>query len=289
MTTLLRGKPVADRITDELRHRLEVLQTTGAGRLPQLAVILVGDDEASHVYVGRKQRMAQRVGMHARLIHLPPHTQEDALLAEIDALNHDPAVDAILIQLPLPRHIDTQRVLCHVRPDKDVDGFHPISLGKLMAGTPPVALPCTPSGILVMLDAYDIPIAGKDAVVVGRSTIVGKPLAQLLLQRDATVTLAHSRTRDLPAITRQADLLFVAVGRPGLVDDRGVKPGATVVDVGINRLEDGHLTGDVDFEAAAPVAGAITPVPGGVGPMTIAMLMKNTFALYEQHVRNNHA
>lgn len=252
---------------------------------PCLVVILVGGDPASQVYTARKTKVARELGLRSERLAFPADIAQDVLLAEIARLNADPGVHGILIQLPLPPTLDTQRVLAAVDPAKDVDGFHPLNLGRLLAGHPPVALPCTPHGMMTLLRAYDIPMAGRHAVVVGRSTIVGKPMALLLLQEHATVTIAHSKTRDLPAVCRQADILVAAVGVPGLIGAEAVKPGAVVLDVGINRLADGRLVGDVDYEAVAPLAGGITPVPGGVGPMTIATLMANTLALYREQTR----
>ena len=277
----LDGKAVAATTRDTLQQALQTLRQQGQ-RLPKLVVIRVGEDPASTVYTARKARVAQEIGMVSELQIHPKTLPEADLLAHIEALNQDPAVDAILVQLPLPGHMAVERVLSAVDPAKDVDGFHPENLGRLMAGDLPPALPCTPSGIITLLKAYDIPIAGQHAVVIGRSTIVGKPVSLLLLAENATVSMCHSRTRDLAAVTQQADILISAVGRPGLVTALMVKPGAVVVDVGINRLKSGKLTGDVDFEAVAPKTSFITPVPGGVGPMTIAMLMANTLALYHQ-------
>ena len=245
------------------------------GRAPGLATVLVGEDAASEVYVRSKRKAAAEAGIADIHLSLPADTPEAALLDHIRGLNADAAVDGILVQLPLPAHIRTARVLETIDPAKDVDGFHVINAGRLMTGQPGL-VPCTPLGCMKLIEAAGIATAGAHAVVLGRSNIVGKPVAQLLLAADATVTQAHSRTRDLPAIARAADILVAAVGRPEMVRGDWVKPGATVIDVGINRLPDGRLVGDVAFAEAAPHAAAITPVPGGVGPMTIACLLSNT-------------
>ena len=253
------------------------------GRAPGLRVVLVGAHPASESYVRAKERAAREAGFDAETIRRPATTTTAEILALVAALNADDAVDGILVQLPLPDAVDTPAVVRAVDPAKDVDGFHPVNVGKLWLGEPALA-PCTPAGIVEMLRRADVPTAGAHAVVIGRSDIVGKPMAGLLLGRglDATVTVCHSRTRDLPALTRQADILVAAIGRAGFVTADMVRPEAVVVDVGINRVDDAsrpsgyRLTGDVDFDAVEPVAGAITPVPGGVGPMTIAMLLANT-------------
>jgi methylenetetrahydrofolate dehydrogenase (NADP+)/methenyltetrahydrofolate cyclohydrolase len=244
------------------------------GRAPGLTVVLVGEDPASAVYVRNKGRATREAGMAGDERRLPADTDTATLLALVAELNADPAVDGILVQLPLPRHVDTQAVLQAIDPDKDVDGFHPVNAGRLMTGLPGF-VPCTPLGCVMLLKSVHPQLAGLDAVVVGRSNIVGKPMAQLLLAESCTVTVAHSRTRDLAARVRAADIVVAAVGIPGLIKGNWIKPGATVIDVGINRTESG-LVGDVDFASAAEVAGAITPVPGGVGPMTIACLLSNT-------------
>ena len=266
--TLLDGKALAARVRAEVAVQVEAL-----GAPVGLATVLVGGDPASAIYVRRKHEACQEVGIEAFDHHLPAETSEADLLALVARLNADPRVNGILVQLPLPDHIDEGRVLRAVAPIKDVDGFHPQSAGQLYLGEP-TFVPATPSGVMELLAAYDVPVAGAHAVVVGRSAIVGKPAAHLLLQANATVTICHSRTRDLAAITRQADILVAAVGRPGVITADMVKPGATVIDVGINRTASG-LVGDVDPGVAA-VAGLLTPVPGGVGPMTIALLLRNT-------------
>ncbi|ODU18733.1 MAG: bifunctional methylenetetrahydrofolate dehydrogenase/methenyltetrahydrofolate cyclohydrolase [Sphingomonas sp. SCN 67-18] len=248
--------------------------TAKAGRAPGLAVVLVGDDPASQVYVRSKGKATAAAGMAGFEHRLPADVGQDALLDLVRALNADEAVDGILVQLPLPRHIDENAVIAAIDPDKDVDGFHPVNAGRLASGLDGF-VPCTPLGCLMLLRDRLGDLAGRDAVVIGRSNIVGKPMAQLLLKDSCTVTVAHSRTHDLPALVRRADIVVAAVGRPEMVKGDWLKPGATVIDVGINRVE-GGLVGDVDFADAATVAGAITPVPGGVGPMTIAVLLRNT-------------
>ena len=266
--TVMDGKALAARVRAEVAVQVEAL-----GAPAGLATVLVGGDPASAIYVRRKHEACQEVGIETFDHHLPAETSEADLLALVARLNADSRVNGILVQLPLPDHIDEGRVLRAVAPIKDVDGFHPQSAGQLYLGEP-TFVPATPSGVLELLAAYDVPIASAHAVVVGRSAIVGKPAAHLLLQANATVTICHSRTRDLAAITRQADILVAAVGRPAVITTDMVKPGATVIDVGINRTETG-IVGDVDPGVAA-VAGLLTPVPGGVGPMTIALLLRNT-------------
>lgn len=253
----------------------DVARLRERGLVPGLAVVLVGDDPASHTYVRAKAKACREVGIHSEVHHLPVDTPEAVLLETVRRLNERDDIHGILVQLPLPAHIRPKAVIDAVRPDKDVDGFHPLNVGNLAIGDR-CLVPCTPRGILEMVKRAGLEVAGKRAVVIGRSNIVGKPMAQLLLREDATVTVCHSKTPDLPAVAREADLLVVAIGRPAYVDDRFVKPGAVVIDVGINRLADGRLVGDVDFAKVQHVAGYLTPVPGGVGPMTIAMLLKNT-------------
>lgn len=253
----------------------DVARLRERGLVPGLAVVLVGDDPASHTYVRAKAKACREVGIHSEVHHLPVDTPEAVLLETVRRLNERRDIHGILVQLPLPAHIRPKAVIDAVRPDKDVDGFHPLNVGNLAIGDR-CLVPCTPRGILEMVKRAGLEVAGKRAVVIGRSNIVGKPMAQLLLREDATVTVCHSKTPNLPAVAREADLLVVAIGRPAYVDDRFVKPGAVVIDVGINRLADGRLVGDVDFAKVQHVAGYLTPVPGGVGPMTIAMLLKNT-------------
>ncbi|MCS7031910.1 MAG: bifunctional methylenetetrahydrofolate dehydrogenase/methenyltetrahydrofolate cyclohydrolase FolD [Gloeomargarita sp. SKYG116] len=276
---LLDGKTLAQHIKTQLQTWLaETIPQVG--RPPGLAVIWVGDNPASAAYVGQKQKACAQVGIATCGGHFPADTTQTELTALIEQLNQDERVDGILVQLPLPEHLDSAKLLHLIDPDKDVDGLHPVNLGKLVRGEPGLQS-CTPAGVMRLLRHYQIPLAGQRAVVVGRSTLVGKPLGLLLLAADATVTLAHSRTVDLPELTRQADILVSAVGRVGLITAAMVKPGAVVVDVGINRTEKG-LVGDVDFAAVQPVASWLTPVPGGVGPMTVAQLLINTVQSYAQ-------
>ncbi len=269
---IIDGKALAARIRGEVKEKVARLAQRGVR--PGLAVILAGDDPASKVYVRNKIRACEETGVHSLFMECPSSVKEEELLARIRALNADRSVHGILVQLPLPKHIDAERVLEAVSPEKDVDGFHLHNLGALVAGRPGV-VPCTPAGVMRLIEHAGVQLAGKHAVVIGRSNIVGKPQALLLLAQHATVTVCHSRTADLGAVTRQADVLVAAVGRANLVTAAMVKPGACVIDVGVNRLPDGKLAGDVDFQSVQPVAGAITPVPGGVGPMTIAMLLEN--------------
>ncbi|MEY8751500.1 bifunctional methylenetetrahydrofolate dehydrogenase/methenyltetrahydrofolate cyclohydrolase FolD [Alkalicoccobacillus gibsonii] len=270
---LMNGKELAASKQAEMKERVQAL--TEQGIVPGLAVILVGDNQASQTYVRSKQRSCEKAGIHSELRHLSEETTEEELLNHIRELNEDPTIDGILVQLPLPKQISEQAVIEAISPTKDVDGFHPISIGKMMTGEK-TFLPCTPHGIIELLKASNVDIAGKHAVVVGRSNIVGKPVGQLLLNEHATVTYCHSRTPDLNAITKQADILVVAVGIAKLIKKEDVKPGAVVIDVGMNRDENGKLCGDVDFADVEEVASHLTPVPGGVGPMTITMLLENT-------------
>ena len=268
--TLIDGKAVAAGLRRDIAARAATLPFR-----PGLRVVRVGEDPASGVYVRNKDKAAREAGFDSATIQLPETVTEAALLAEVARLNEDPAVDGILVQLPLPRHIDTGRVIAAVSPAKDVDGFHPLNAGRLASGQPGL-VPCTPKGVMHLLRAAGCSLPGARALVVGRSGIVGRPMAQLLLSADCTVTIAHSRTRDLAVECRRAEILVAAVGRPQMVRGDWVAEGATVIDVGINRLPDGKLVGDVDFAGAALRAEAITPVPGGVGPMTIACLLENT-------------
>jgi methylenetetrahydrofolate dehydrogenase (NADP+)/methenyltetrahydrofolate cyclohydrolase len=269
---ILDGKSLAARLRSEMKLRVDALVQRGAR--PGLAVVLAGDDAASRVYVRNKTLAAAEIGVHSELHEFGQEIGESALLQKVSSLNRDPAVHGILVQLPLPKHIDVARVLEAVAPAKDVDGFHEANLGALLAGRPGV-VPCTPLGVMRLIEHAGVPLAGRHAVVIGRSNIVGKPVALLLLQKDATVTICHSKTPEIESVTKQADILVAAVGRPKLVKAAMVKPGACVIDVGVNRLPDGKLAGDVDFDAVKEVAGWLTPVPGGVGPMTIAMLLEN--------------
>lgn len=279
MGQIIDGKALSAAIKDEVRAEVPALERQ-YGRKPCLCVIIVGENPASQVYVRNKVKAAEYVGIDSQMIELPVETSEEALLSRIAALNADPLVDGILVQLPLPRHIDEEKVIDAIAREKDVDGFHPGNVAGLWLGKDCI-VPCTPAGILRLIDSTGVSLSGKQAVVVGRSNIVGKPVAKLLLDRNATVTVAHSRTADLGAVTRQADVLVVAVGRAGLITGDMVKPGAVVIDVGMNRNAEGKLCGDVDFASCEPVAGWITPVPGGVGPMTIAMLMVNTLHCFQ--------
>jgi methylenetetrahydrofolate dehydrogenase (NADP+)/methenyltetrahydrofolate cyclohydrolase len=283
--SVIDGKAAAADIRARVAARVPAF-TAAAGRRPGLAVVLVGEDPASQVYVRSKGKATREAGMESFEHRLSADTSQDDLLALVARLNADDAVDGILVQLPLPRHINEQAVLAAIDPDKDVDGFHVVNAGRLAVGLPAL-VPCTPFGCLHLLKQQLGSLSGLDAVVIGRSNIVGKPMAQLLLAENCTVTIAHSRTRDLPDVVRRADIVVAAVGRPEMVKGDWLKPGATVIDVGINRLPGeggkGRLVGDVDFASASEVAGAITPVPGGVGPMTIAMLLRNT--LVAAHAR----
>jgi methylenetetrahydrofolate dehydrogenase (NADP+)/methenyltetrahydrofolate cyclohydrolase len=270
---LIDGKAFATGLRARIAERVPAFRQA-TGRAPGLAVVLVGEDPASAVYVRSKGKMTREAGMESFEHRLPADTDQAALVALVDQLNADPAVDGILVQLPLPAHLDADEVLLRIDPDKDVDGFHPVNAGRLATGLPGF-VPCTPLGCLMLLEDRLGDLSGLDAVVVGRSNIVGKPMAALLTAKSCTVTVAHSRTRNLPHYLQHADIVVAAVGRAHFVKGEWLKPGATVIDVGINRTENG-LTGDVDFDSAASVAGAITPVPGGVGPMTIAVLLRNT-------------
>ncbi len=283
MSERMDGKALAAKIKKEIALCAEKRAAEGKAR-PCLAVILVGEDPASAVYVRNKEKDCVECGIESRPYKLPADYGEEALLSLIDRLNDDPAVHGILVQLPLPKRYDQRRVIERISPDKDVDAFHPVNVGRMTIGEKGF-LPCTPAGILELLDEYGIDPAGKNCVVVGRSNIVGKPMALLLLRRNGTVTVAHSKTRDLADITRRADILVSAVGKAGFIRADMVKPGAVIVDVGMNRNEEGKLCGDVDFAACEPLASYITPVPGGVGPMTRAILMKNT--LYAAELKEN--
>jgi methylenetetrahydrofolate dehydrogenase (NADP+)/methenyltetrahydrofolate cyclohydrolase len=275
---IIDGKAISQAVKDEVKAEVAGIVSRGE-RVPCLCVIIVGDNPASQVYVRNKIKAAAYTGMESKLVELPAAVSEDELLSQISVLNEDSAVDGILVQLPLPKHIDEEKVIDAISAEKDVDGFHPSNVVGLWLGKDCI-VPCTPAGVMRLLDSIEYDLRGKNAVVVGRSNIVGKPVAKLLLDRNATVTIAHSRTADLGAVCRQADVLVVAVGKAGLITADMVKPGAVVIDVGMNRNAEGKLCGDVDFASCAPVAGWITPVPGGVGPMTIAMLMKNTLRCY---------
>ena len=282
---ILDGKQLSQELKDEMRQEVDALAQK-YGRRPCLMVVIVGNNPASQSYVRGKIKATEYVGFEGSLVSLPEDVTEDALIAEIERLNQNELVDGILVQLPLPKHISEDRVIASISPEKDVDGFHATNVARLWLNQPCI-VPCTPKGVIVMLDRAGIEITGKNAVVVGRSNIVGKPVAKLLLDRNATVTIAHSRTKNLKEVCRQADILVAAVGRPQMLTADYIKPGAAVIDVGINRLEDGRLVGDVDFEGAKAIAGAIAPVPGGVGPMTISMLMRNTIECFLRRMNNN--
>lgn len=274
MAILLDGKKCADHIQKEIQEHCK----KAAPKQPGLAVILIGDDPASQVYVHHKIKMSKGVGFYSQIHRLSPDISEAKVLSLIEKLNDDPAIHGILLQLPLPKHLDPHKMMLNLNPDKDVDGFHPLNLGKLMTDAP-TFIPCTPKGILRLLKEYKIPISGKKVVIVGRSLIVGKPLAHLFLKENATVTICHSKTMDIPHETRQADILVSAVGKPHWIHKDDIKPGATIIDVGINRIQK-KLVGDIDFERVSAIAHHITPVPGGVGPMTVAMLLENTWLAF---------
>jgi methylenetetrahydrofolate dehydrogenase (NADP+)/methenyltetrahydrofolate cyclohydrolase len=281
--TLLKGRPVAKTITEEVARDVSVLKQTGI--VPGLTVVLVGDDPASRVYVGNKEKACRTAGVESNTIHLPGTSSQQDLLRVVGELNSNGAIHGILVQLPLPAGIDENAIICAIDPKKDVDGFTPQNLGKLMLGHP-YTVACTPAGIVEMLDHYEVPVEGSDVAIIGRSNIVGKPLGALLMQkskgRNCTVTICHSRTKDIGRFTRDADIVVTAMGSPGFLKADMVRPGCVVVDVGMNRVEDPsspkgyRLVGDADFDALAEVASFITPVPGGVGPLTVAMLLRNT-------------
>ncbi len=278
---LLDGKAIAADLRNSIKTEVEAITTSGQ-RPPGLAVILVGDNPASQVYVRNKQKACEEVGFLSELIRLDPDTSQEHLLSLIDDLNHREEIDGILVQLPLPEQIDEETVIERILPTKDVDGFHPYNMGRLVLRMP-LLRPCTPKGIMTLLERTGVELAGKDAVIIGQSNIVGRPMALELLMARCTITVCHSKTKDLEDKIRGADILVAAVGRPNFVQGSWVKPGAVVIDVGINRLDNGKLCGDVDFEAVREVADWITPVPGGVGPMTIATLLENTLQAAKLH------
>lgn len=272
---IIDGQALAEKVRSELREEIAMLKAKGI--VPGLATVLVGDNPASKVYVRNKNRASKDIGIYSEQITLPETAPQEEVEGLVRRLNADPKFDGILVQLPLPRQLDSEGVLDAISLEKDVDGFHPVNIGRLaMKNREPLFIPCTPNGVIALIDYAGTPIEGARAVVLGRSNIVGLPVSLLLLHRNATVTICHSRTKDLASVTRQADILVAAIGRARFVKADMVKEGATVIDVGVNRLEDGTLSGDVDFEAVREKAAAITPVPGGVGPMTITMLLKNT-------------
>lgn len=279
---IIDGKAISAKVKEQVKEQAQSLKNAGVE--PGLAVILVGEDKASQTYVASKEKACQAANIKSIMHRLSENTSESELLALINILNLDDSVDGILVQLPLPKHIDTDKILKAIRADKDVDGFHALNVGKLVSGLDGF-VPCTPLGVMVMLAEHGVDLNGINAVVIGRSNIVGKPMANLLLNANATVTITHSRTKNLTQICAQADLLVAAIGKPNFVTADMVKQGAIVIDVGINRLDDGKLVGDVDFEAVASKCSLITPVPGGVGPMTIAMLLSNTITSAKERAK----
>lgn len=279
MAHIIDGKAISAQVRAEIAEKTRAL-TERTGILPGLAVVIVGDDPASQVYVRNKHRACEQVGFYSEVHELPADTTQETLEELVDRLNADQRIHGILVQLPLPRHLDEGRILLRIRPEKDVDAFHPFNVGRTMIGDP-TFLPCTPAGIMELLRRSGISCDGKECVVVGRSNIVGKPMAMLLLAANGTVTVCHSHTRNLAEVTRRADILVAAIGRADFFTADMIKPGAVVIDVGMNRRADGKLTGDVDFTSVEPLVSAITPVPGGVGPMTITMLLQNTLRAAE--------
>lgn len=280
MAIILDGKALRDKILQDLKVKIDSYE-----KKPSLAVILVGNNPASQIYVNNKHKIAQKIGIKSEIINYPTDITEETLLNKIDELNNNPDIDAILVQLPLPEHISKDKVINSISADKDVDGFTPCNFGKLFSGEIPTVYPCTPKGILLMLDEYNIELDGKHAVVVGRSSIVGRPLSQMLLNRNATVTVCHSHTKNLSQITKTADILISAVGK-NIIKGEMLKSDCVVIDVGIFKDEYGKTRGDVDFETSSKIAAYISPVPGGVGPMTIASLMLNTVELFKKHRLN---
>lgn len=271
--TIINGKQISEEIREGIA--LEVQQLSKQGVRPGLAVVLVGDDPASHVYVRNKEKACHDLGFYSEVHRLPADSSQEEVLALVDKLNKQSSIHGILVQLPLPGHIQEKAVIDAIAVEKDVDGFHPVNVGNLVIGDDSL-LPCTPAGVIELIKRTGVEISGKHAVVIGRSNIVGKPVSLLLQRENATVTMCHSRTSNMPEVAKQADILVVAIGRANMIDASYVKPGAVVIDVGMNRLENGKLAGDVDFASVKEISGPITPVPGGVGPMTITMLMKNT-------------
>lgn len=279
MTIILDGKSLRNKILSELKNKLDKFE-----KKPTLVVILVGENPASKIYVNNKKKTAESLGINSIVINYPDNIEENILLTKIEELNKNSDITAILVQLPLPKHIDKSKIINAISPQKDVDGFTPYNFGRLFEGEEPFVYPCTPKGIIRLLDEYKIPLEGQHAVIVGRSNIVGKPLSQMLLNRNATVTICHSRTKNLAEITKTADILISAVGGK-IIGKNMLKSNCVVVDVGIFKDENGKTRGDIDFENVAPVASYISPVPGGVGPMTIAMLMSNTVELFEKTIK----
>lgn len=277
MTTILDGKKLRDKIIENLKAKVDTFEEK-----PTLVVILIGENPASKIYVNNKKKMAEKIGIHSEVINYPANITEAELLDKIEELNNNKKVTAILVQLPLPKHISKDNVMNKIIPSKDVDGFTPYNFGKLFSGETPTVYPCTPKGILLLLDEYNIEIEGKHVVIVGRSNIVGKPLSQMMLNKNATVTICHSHTKNLSQITKTADILVSAVGK-NIIEGEMLKTDCVIVDVGIFKDENGKTRGDVDFESASKIASFISPVPGGVGPMTIASLMLNTVELFEKN------
>lgn len=284
MTEIIDGRVLSKHYTEEMARDVEALKKNGI--TPGLAVVIVGEDDASKIYVRNKHRKAEKIGIHSVVIRLSTETTQLELLQRVELLNHDPKIDGILVQLPLPGHIDAEAVLNSISPEKDVDGFHPVNVGRLWTGRGTI-VPSTPYGIMKMLEYHHIDPAGKHAVVIGRSTIVGRPMAAMLLNANATVTIAHSQTSDLSEITQQADILIVAIGKSEFIKAKDIKKGAVVIDVGMNRNRDNKLTGDVDYNDVFDKASYITPVPGGVGPMTITMLMQQTINIARRRALND--
>ena len=285
MAEIINGKIVAQKLRGDIAEEISKFKAE-YGVTPGLAVIVVGNDPASAVYVRNKHKACLDVGIESYQIELPQETTEEELLAKIDALNSDKRVNGILVQLPLPKHIDQERVINTILPEKDVDAFHPINVGKIMIGNYSF-LPCTPAGVMELLKHYNINIQGKDCVVIGRSNIVGKPMSMLLMEKNGTVTVCHSKTQNISEICQRADIIVVAIGKPEFLRADMIKPGAVIIDVGINRTDDGRLVGDVAFDEVCNIASAVTPVPGGVGPMTITMLLKNTITAAKMQIKHN--
>lgn len=280
MAQIIDGKQVSQNVREAQKAETEALFQK-YGKRPGLAVIIVGEDPASKVYVANKEKACAEVGFYSELYRMPESTTMDELLSLIEKLNNDDKIHGILCQLPLPKHLDEEKVILAINPNKDVDAFHPVNTGKIMIGNHSF-LPCTPAGVMKLIESTGTDISGKECVVIGRSNIVGKPQAMLLLQANGTVTICHSRTKDLKEVTKRADILVVAIGKADFITGDMIKEGAVVIDVGMNRRADGKLTGDVDFESAEKVASYITPVPGGVGPMTITMLLQNTLTAFKE-------
>jgi methylenetetrahydrofolate dehydrogenase (NADP+)/methenyltetrahydrofolate cyclohydrolase len=280
--TIIDGKALSNKIQEDIKN--EVIELEQKGVIPGLAVLLIGDDPASHTYVKMKEKACEKVGFYSIVHKMPETISQEEIIETIKMMNENPRIDGILVQLPLPDHIDTEKILEVIEPSKDVDGFHPYNMGRVVEGLDSFA-PCTPIGVMEMFKEYNIDLQGKDVCVVGASNIVGKPMAALMLNQNATVTVTHIFTKDLKSHTKKADIVVVGVGKPNLITEDMVKEGATVIDIGINRLDDGRLVGDVDFPNVSKKCSYITPVPGGVGPMTIAMLLKNTLKAAKRRLK----